>query len=48
MHLLLLYIIYIHKNKTFASKPVIFWFLPNLRRLNKITKSGKSINLKTN
>ena len=27
---------------------VIFRFLPNLQRLNKITKSLKSINLKTN
>ena len=37
--------IYIHiENKTFISLQVIFWFLPNLRRLNKITKIGKSIN----
>ena len=27
---------------------VIFQFLPNLRRLNKIIKSVKSTNLKTN
>ena len=36
------------KNETFISKQVIFWFLPILRRLNSITKSVKSLNLKTN
>ena len=30
------------KNKTFITQRVIFRFLPNLRRLNKITKSLKS------
>ena len=35
------------KNETFISKRVIFLFLPNLLRLNKITKSVKSVNLKT-
>ena len=33
---------------TFMSLRVIFRFLPNLGRLNKTTKSVKSINLKTN
>ena len=42
-----IYITYI-KNQTFISKRVIFRFLPNLRRLNKITKKVKSANLKTN
>ena len=32
----------------YHSQQDIFRFLPNLRRLNKITKSVKSINLKTN
>ena len=32
----------------FISKRVIFRFLPNLRKLNNITKSVKSINLETN
>ena len=36
------------KNETFISKRVIFRFLPNLRKLNKITKNVKSIHLKTN
>ena len=27
---------------------VIFWFLPNLQRFNKMMKSVKSINLKAN
>ena len=36
------------KNKIFITQRVIFRFLPNLRRLNKITKSIKSTNLKTN
>ena len=36
------------KNKTLVSKRVIFRFLPNLRRLNKIMKSVKSKNLKSN
>ena len=31
-----------------TSYRVIFRFLPNLRRLNKITKSVKSTNLKIN
>ena len=46
------YILYIYThiyiNKTFITQRVIFRFLPNLRRLNKITKSVKSTNLKTN
>ena len=33
------------KNKTFISKRVIFRFLPNFQRLNKIMKIIKSINL---
>ena len=37
--------IYMH---IFISKRVIFRFLPNLRKLNNITKSVKSINLETN
>ena len=41
--------IYIYiKNKTFITQQVTFRFLPNLQRLNKITKSVKSTNLKTN
>ena len=36
------------KNKTLIAQGVIFRFLPNVRRLNKITKSVKSTNLKTN
>ena len=40
--------IYIYIYQTIISKRVIFRFLPNLRRLNKVTKSVKSINLKTN
>ena len=38
------------KNKTFiySYNLVILRFLPNLQRLNEITKSVKSINLKTN
>ena len=36
------------KNKTFIAQRVIFRFLPNLRRLNRITKCVKSTNLKTN
>ena len=41
--------IYIYiKNKTFIAQQVIFRFLPNLRRLNKITKIVKTTNLKTN
>ena len=41
--------IYIYiKNEIFISKGVIFRFLPNMQRLNKITKSVKSINLKSN
>ena len=36
------------KNKTFIIQRVIFRFLPNLRRLNKITKTVKGTNLKTN
>ena len=39
IHIYLLYIYY---------SRVIFRFLPNLRRLNKIMKSVKSTNLKTN
>ena len=34
--------------KTFFETSNIFWFLPNLRSLNKIMKSVKNINLKTN
>ena len=34
-------------NKTFIYSKVILRFLPKLQRLNKITKSVKSINLKT-
>ena len=52
IHIVYIYIyiyIYIYvKNRKFISKRVIFRFLPSLRRLNKITKSAKSINLKTN
>ena len=36
------------KNKAFITHRVIFRFLPNLRKVNKITKSVKSTNLKTN
>ena len=36
------------KSKTFVIQRVIFRFLPNLRRLNKITKIVKSTYLKTN
>ena len=36
------------KNKTFIYSKVILRFLPNLQRLNKVTKIVKSINLKTN
>ena len=39
--------IYIYKIRHLLSG-VIFRFLPNLRRLNKIMKSVKSANLKTN
>ena len=39
--------IYIKKIRHLLSG-VIFRFLPNLRRLNKIMKSVKSANLKTN
>ena len=39
--------IYIQKIRHLLSG-VIFRFLPNLRRLNKIMKSVKSANLKTN
>ena len=42
---------YIYKKQdiyTFAYLKVILRFLPNLQRLNRITKSVKSINLKTN
>ena len=39
--------IYIKKIRHLLSG-VIFRFLPNLRRLNKIMKSVKSTNLKTN
>ena len=35
------------KNKTFICTRDIFWYLPNFRRRNKITKSVKTINLKT-
>ena len=35
-------------NKTFIYLKVILRFLTNLQRLNKITKSVKSINLETN
>ena len=35
------------ENKTFSFFPVIFRFLPNRRRPNKITKIVKIINLKT-
>ena len=40
-------IIYISKIKHLLSG-VIFRFLPNLRRLNKIMKSVKNTNVKTN
>ena len=40
-------IIYI-KNKTFIYLKVILYFFSNLQRLNKITKSVKRINPKTN
>ena len=36
------------KNKTFITQRVIFRFFPNLRRLNKITKTVEGTNLKTN
>ena len=36
------------KNKTFIYSKVIHRFLPNLQRLNKITKGVKNKNLKTN
>ena len=35
------------KKKTFTYSKVIFRFLSNLQRLNKTTKSLKSINLET-
>ena len=40
--------IYIYETKTFIYPTVIFRFLSNLQRLNKITKGVKGINLKTN
>ena len=42
--------IYISKIRHLLSEVIflIFRFLPNLRRLNKIMKSVKSTNLKTN
>ena len=49
-----IYITYISIYKLYKSKirhllsGVIFRFLPNLRRLNKIMKSVRSTNLKTN
>ena len=43
-----IYIYIFIKNKTFISKRVIFRVLQNFQRLNKITKSIKSINLETN
>ena len=48
IYILNIYIYIYIKNKTFISKRVVFQLLPNLRRLNKIRKSVKSINLKTN
>ena len=36
------------KNKDISLPKSLFPFLPNLQILNKITKSVKSINLKTN
>ena len=36
------------KKQDIYSFKVIFRFLPNLQRLDKIAKSVKSINLKTN
>ena len=41
---------YVQKTKTFIYLRAIFrfLFLPNLQRLNKITKSVKSINLRIN
>ena len=36
------------ESKKFVIQRVIFRFLPNLRRLNKITKIVKSTYLKTN
>ena len=33
--------IYAQKTKTFIYSKDIFWFLPKLQRLNKITKSVK-------
>ena len=50
MHIIHTYIyiyIYIY-NIILYYKRVTFQFLPNLQRLDKITKSVKSINLKTN
>ena len=53
--LLWLFWMYLYSAANIDWSPVItnhffplFWFLPNLRRPNKITKSVKSINLKTN
>ena len=40
--------IYQKENKTFITQRVIFRFLANLQKLNKIMKSVKSTNLKTN
>ena len=40
--------IYKKENKIFITQRVIFRFLPNLQKLNKIMKSVKSTNLKTN
>ena len=40
--------IYISKAKAFIYRKVIIRFLSNLQRLNKIMKSVKSTNLKTN
>ena len=45
-HIYIYIYIYI-KNETFCSKRVIYQFLPNLRRLNKIAKGVESTNLKT-
>ena len=42
-----MYNIYINI-KTFISKRITFRFPPNLQRLNKITKSVKSVHVKPN
>ena len=39
---------YVKQDIYFSASYISFWFLASLRRLNKIMKSVKTINLKTN